>query len=171
MKKKIEPTTEPTHPHEPGTIQSDSILRDMLMALNRPTAPYRIIDGAADKVDLIAEWKIVDAQWYEIFAKAKLTKVFRIYMKLDTENRELRAQDHEYIVRWSAGVPRLSLVVSAFKGQMTSVEFGADYAFTETLAPGQVYKYRFNTNEIKKPIQEVAAACGWRYKGIAFGKL
>jgi hypothetical protein len=54
---------------------------------------------------------------------------------------------------------------------MTSAEFGAGYAFTETLGPGQVYKYRFNTNEIKKPIQEVTAACGWRYKGIAFGKL
>lgn len=171
MNKKNEPITKPTHPHEPGTIQSESILRDMLMALNRPTAPYRIIDGEADNVDLIAEWKIVDTQWYEIFAKAKLNKVFRIYMKLDAEHRELRAQDHEYNVQWSAGVPRLSLAGSAFRGQMTSVEFGAGYAFTETLAPDQVYKYRFNTNEIKKPIQEVAAACGWRYKGIAFGKL
>ena len=141
------------------------------MALNRPTAPYRIIDGTAEKVDLIAEWKIVDAQWYEVFAKAKLTKVFRIYMKLDAENREIRAQDHEYAVQWSAGIPKLSLAVSAFRGQMTSVEFGSGYAFTETLAPGQVFKYRFNTNEIKKPIQEVVAACGWRYKGIAFGKL
>jgi hypothetical protein len=54
---------------------------------------------------------------------------------------------------------------------MTSVEFGTAYAFTETLAPGQVYKYRFNTNELKKPIQDLSAACGWNYKGIAFGKL
>ena len=171
MNKKIEHITKPTHAHEPGTIQSEGILRDMLMALNRPTAPYRIIDGEADNVDLIAEWKIVDTQWYEIFARAKLNKVFRIYMKLDADHHEVRAQDHEYTIQWSAGVPRLSLAVSAFRGQMTSVEFGGGYAFSETLAPDQVYKYRFNTNEIKKPIQEVAAACGWRYKGIAFGKL
>ena len=171
MNKKIEPATVPTHPHEPGTMQSENILRDMLMALNRPTAPFQIIDGAAKNVDLIAEWKIVDAQWYEIFAKAKLTKVFRIFMKFDEGHHELRAQDHEYTVQWSAGVPRLSLAVSAFRGQMTSVEFGAGYAFTETLAPDQVYKFHFNTNEIKKPIQKVIASCGWRYKGIAFGKL
>lgn len=63
MNKKNEPATEPTHPHEPATIQSENILRDMLMALNRPTAPYQIIDGASENVDLIAEWKIVDAQW------------------------------------------------------------------------------------------------------------
>jgi len=142
-----------------------------LLALNRPTAPYHIIDGKSENVDLIAEWKIVDAQWYEIFAKANLTKVFRIYMKFDNEKHELRAQDHEYTVAWRAGVPSLSLAVSSFKGQMTSVEFGSAYGFTETLAPGQVYKYKFNTNELKKPIQETAAACGWTFKGVAFGKL
>lgn len=142
-----------------------------LLALNRPSAPYRIMDGHSENVDLIAEWKIVDAQWYEIFAKANLTKVFRIYLKLDPEKHELRAQDREYTLEWRAGVPALSLAVSSFKGQMTSVEFGAAYAFTEELAAGQVYKYRFNTNEIKKPIQETLAACGWRYKGVVFGKL
>ena len=42
---------------------------------------------------------------------------------------------------------------------------------TEELSPGQVYKYRFSTNEIKKPIQEAVTACGWDYKGVAFGKL
>ncbi len=142
-----------------------------LVALNRPSAPYQIVDGRAEKVDLIAEWKIVDAQWYEIFAKASLTKVFRIYLKLDPEKNELRAQDHEYTVAWRAGVPSLSLAVSSFKGQMTSVEFGAAYAFTEELSPGQVYKYRFNTNELKKPIQEATAASGWTFKGVSFGKL
>jgi hypothetical protein len=146
-------------------------LKNRLIALNRPTAPYQLIDGKAENVDLIAEWKIVDAQWYEIFAKANLTKVFRIYMKFDIEKHELRAQDHEYSVAWRAGVPSLSLAVSSFKGQMTSVEFGSAYGFTETLAAGQVYKYKFNTNELKKPIQEVAMACGWAYKGVAFGKL
>lgn len=144
---------------------------DRVLALNRPTAPYQIVDGKAEGVDLIAEWKIVDAKWYEVFAKASLNKVFRIYMKLDSEKHELRAQDHEYTVAWRAGVPSLSLAVSSFKGQMTTVEFGSAFAFTEELAPGQVYKYKFNTNELKKPIQETVAACGWTYKGISFGKL
>jgi hypothetical protein len=156
-------------PNVPAFSPQEVINR--LLALNRPTAPYRIVDGHAENVDLIAEWKIVEATWYEIFAKANLTKVFRIYLKLDPEKHELRAQDHEYTVEWRAGVPGLSLAVSSFKGQMTSVEFGAAYAFSEEFAPGQVYKYRFNTNELKKPIQEGVAACGWSYKGVAFGKL
>lgn len=146
-------------------------VRQRLLALNRETAPYQIRDGSAEGVDLIAEWKIVDARWYEIFAKASLTKVFRIYMKFDEARHEVRAKDEEYTVEWRAGVPSLSLAASKFSGQKTSIEFGTAYAFTEELKPGQVYNYRFNTNEIKKPIQEAVTACGWNYKGVAFGRL
>ncbi len=146
-------------------------LRDKLLGLNRPTAPYQLLDGSGEKVDLIAEWKIVDARWYEIFAKAGISKVFRIYLKLDPEKHEVRAVDREYEVAWRAGVPQLSLAASAFRGQKQSVEFGKAYAFTETLAPGQVYNYHFDTREIKKPIQDAVTGCGWTYKGVAFGKL
>ena len=31
--------------------------------------------------------------------------------------------------------------------------------------------YRFNTGELKGPIQEVVTEAGWTYKGISFGKL
>ncbi|HJR78495.1 MAG TPA: hypothetical protein VJ821_00395 [Anaerolineales bacterium] len=152
-------------------VLSAEEVRQRLLALNRETAPYQIIDGRSQNVDLIAEWKIVDAKWYEIFAKANLTKVFRIYMKLDEAKHEVRAKDEEYTVEWRAGVPSLSFSASKFQGQKTSIEFGAAYAFTEELKPGQVYNYRFNTNEIKKPIQEAVAACGWEYKGVVFGRL
>ena len=152
-------------------VLSANEVRQRLLGLNRESAPFQIIDGAAENVDLIAEWKIVDAKWYEIFARANLTKVFRIYMKLDDAKKHVRARDEEYTLEWRAGVPSLSISASKFQGQTTSIEFGTAYAFTEEFKPGQVYKYRFNTNEIKKPIQEVIAACGWSYKGVAFGKL
>ncbi len=152
------------------TLSAEEV-RDRLMALNRPTAPYQIIDGHAENVDLIAEWKIVDAQWYEIFAKAGLSKVFKIYLKLRPEDHQVRASDREYSVDWRAGVPTLSLAASAFRGQKQSIEFGKAYAFTENLAPGEVYNYRFDTCEIKKPIQYAVTGCGWTYKGVAFGKL
>ncbi len=152
-------------------VLSVNEVRERLLTLNRETAPYQIIDGAAQNVDLIAEWKIVDAKWYELFAKAGIKKVFRIYMKFDADKHQVRGKDEEFSVEWRAGIPSLSIAASKFQGQMTSVEFGAAYAFTEELKPGVVYNYRFNTSEIKKPIQEVVAACGWNFKGVAFGKL
>jgi len=157
---------------KPGGMDSSTQgVYDRIMALNRPSAPYQIIDGKAKGVDLIAEWKIVDARWYEIFAKANLTKVFRIYMKFDPGKREVRTMDEELNVSWRAGVPSFSAQASFFRGQKSSFSFGTGYAFTENLAPGQVYKYKFSTNELKKPIQDAIAACGWTYKGVAFGKL
>jgi hypothetical protein len=146
-------------------------VKERILALNRETAPFRIVDGASEGVDLIAEWKIVDAQWYEIFAKAGLEKVFRIRLKLDDADREVRAKDDEYEVSWRAGVPSLELAASRFTGQKQSVQFGTAFAFTEEFLPGQVYNYKFNTGEIKDPIQEAVTACGWTYKGVTFGKL
>ena len=70
-------------------VLSASDVHERLLTLNRETAPYQIIDGAAENVDLIAEWKIVDAKWHELFAKANLTKVFRIYMKFDPAKLEI----------------------------------------------------------------------------------
>lgn len=153
------------------TALSPQEVKDRLRALNRPTAPFQLVDGQAEGADLIAEWKIVDAQWYELFAKAGLEKVFRIYLKLDPASGEVRASDREYTVEWRVGVPTLSIAASAFRGQKQSIEFGKAYAFTETLTPGVVYNYRFDTRELKEPIQDAVTGAGWTYRGVAFGKL
>ena len=46
-------------------LQAQQVI-ERLKALNRPTAPWGVTDGRSEGVDLIAEWKIVDARWYEI---------------------------------------------------------------------------------------------------------
>lgn len=151
-------------------LSRDELLK-RLLDLNRSSAPYQIVDGSSEGVDLIAEWKIVDVYWSGIFGSAGLKKTFRIYLKLEAANHELRAMDREYDVSWKSGLPALRVAASAFKGQKQSVEFGSAYAFTETTTSGQIYKYRFNTGELKKPIQEAVSGAGWTYKGVAFGKL
>jgi hypothetical protein len=153
---------------KPGTpVLPREEVYQRLMGLNRPTAPYRIVDGEAEGVDLVAEWRIVDAQWYEIFAKAGLEKVFRVFLTFDPEKHEVRALDKEYTLEWRTGVPSLSLSVKTFRGQKQSIEFGKAYAFTETLRPGVVYDYRFDTRELKGPIQEAVTSAGWTYRGVA----
>ena len=147
-------------------VLSPEQVKQKLLAVNRPTAPYRIVDGKPDGVDVVAEWRVVDAQWYQIFAKAGLQKTFRILMKLDPEKHEVRAQDREFEISWTAGVPKLSLAVSGFRGQKQEISFGQGYAFTEELRPGQVYNYRFNTKELKQPLQDAVTSSGWTYKGV-----
>ena len=146
-------------------------LREHLLAVNRDTAPFVVRDGAAEGVDLVAEWKIVDAEWYEIFAKAGLERVFKVLMKFDAAKGEVRAVDQEWEVEWRAGVPDLSLSASAFRGQKWEASFGTAYAFREDLSFGKVYQYRFKTDEIKAPLIEAAQQAGWGWRGVAFAKL
>jgi hypothetical protein len=148
-----------------------SELRAGLLAVNRPTAPFVVRDGAAEHVGLVAEWRIVDAAWIEIFAKAGLTKVFKVLMRLDAAKHEVRAVDQEWSVEWRAGVPVLSVSAEAFRGQKVEVSFGGAYAFTEDGGYGQVYRYKFATAEIKGPLQKAATDAGWTWRGVAFGKL
>ena len=151
--------------------QPAATLRTALLALNRESAPWQVRDGAPEGVDLVAEWKIVDARWYEIFAKASLTKVFKVLMKLDETKGEVRAVDQEWTVEWRAGVPALSLSAEAFRGQKVEMSFGTAIGFRENFSPGVIYDYRFTTAEIKTPLQETALANGWRWQVVAFGKL
>ncbi|MGB3337316.1 MAG: hypothetical protein WBA73_09065 [Devosia sp.] len=152
--------------------QPAATLRQALLALNRDTAPFLIRDGAPEGVDLVAEWKIVDARWYEIFAKASLTKAFKVLMKFDEQKGEVRSLDQEWTVEWRAGVPSLSLNAEAFRGQKVEMSFGTAYAFKEDLSSwGKVYEYRFKTSELKDPLVEAAQQHGWGWKGVAFGKL
>ena len=152
--------------------QPKSAVRDAILALNRDTAPWQVRDGAAEGCDLVAEWKIVDARWYEIFAKASLTKVFKVLMKFDEASGQVRALDQEWAIAWRAGVPSLSLSTEAFRGQKAELSFGTAYAFREEdLTYGKVYDYRFSTKELKTPLIEAAQATGWGWKGVTFGKL
>jgi len=147
-------------------------LRTRLLGVNRDTAPFVVRDGAPEGVDLVAEWKIVDARWYEIFAKAGLERAFKVLMKFDGAAGEVRAVDQEWQVEWRAGVPDLSLAASAFRGQKVEMSFGTAYAFREEdLSYGKVYDYRFTTRELKGPLIEAAQQAGWGWKGVAFGKL
>lgn len=146
-------------------------LRERLLGLNRDTAPYVIRDGRREGVDLVAEWKIVDAEWYEIFARAGIQRVFKVLMKFDEANGMVRSADQEWMVEWRAGVPDLTLAASGFRGQKWEMSFESVHAFREDGSWGEIYSYKFDTGEIKGPLHKAAAEGGWGWKGVPFGKL
>ena len=151
--------------HDTPILSSEEVKKKIL-AVNRDTAPFQIKEGGEEKADLVAEWKIVDAKWYEIFAKAGKKDTFKILLTLNPETHEVLALDKRFTVEWSAGIPKLSIDATYFRGQQQAKSFGTAYAFTEELRPGQVYNYRFDTGELKKPLQTAILSCGWSYKGV-----
>jgi hypothetical protein len=142
-----------------------------LLAVNNPTLPFLVRDGAPESVDLVAEWRIVDAEWYEIFAKAGLKKTFKVLMKLDDQAKEVRSIDEERSVEWHAGVPTLSLKKTFSRGQSWHVSRGTVYGITKQGTFGEIYRYNFSTSEIKSPLQDAAIKAGWIWRGVAFGVL
>ena len=166
---KLKGTKRPADGVEP---KSQVDVRAALLSINRSTAPFVVREATSEeKADLVAEWKIVDAKWYETFAKAGLQKVFKVLMRFDAENHEVRAVDQAWNLEWEAGLPTLSLSAEKFRGQQTSVEFGTAYAFTENLDYGEVYNYKFSTGEIKGPLSDAVTSAGWTWRGVSFGKL
>ena len=151
---------------ETPILQAEEV-EQTILAVNRKMAPFQVRKTTSDEPgDLVAEWKIVDAKWYEIFAKAGLKSTFRIYMHFDDVNKEVHAMDREFNVAWKAGVPTLSMRATAFQGQKQSVEFSTAYAFQEEGGMGEVYKYRFSTGEIKKLLHKAVTESGWTYRGV-----
>jgi hypothetical protein len=151
--------------------RSEAKLREALIGVSRKSSPFKVRDGAKEGVDLVAEWRIVDAKWYEIFAKAGIKRVFKVLMKFDSAKGEVRAVDQEWEVEWRAGTPELFLKGSAFRGRKWEKSFETVYAFREDGSFGKVYDYRFDTSEIKGPLIEAAHEAGWGWRGVAFSKL
>jgi hypothetical protein len=151
--------------------RSEKTLRTQLMAVNRASAPFRVRDGKEEGVDLVAEWKIVDAKWHEVFAEAGIQRVFKVLMKFDEAEGQVRAVDQEWEVEWRAGVPTCSVRGKAFRGRTWEKSFESVYAFREDGSFGEIYSYRFDTTEMKSPLIEAAHKVGWGWKPVAFGKL
>ena len=104
-------------------------LRSTLLGLNRDSAPWQVHDGADEGCDLVAEWRIVDAEWYGIFFQYGLSKVFRVKLKFDEEDHEVRNLDEQATVEWRDGVPYVSKSWS--RGQINEIESGRAVGFTE----------------------------------------
>jgi hypothetical protein len=141
-------------------------LRATLLGLSRDSAPWHVRDGAHEGCDLVAEWRIVDAQWYGIFFAYGLSKVFRVKMKLDEGTHEVRNLDEQTGVEWRDGVPQISKSWS--RGQINEIESGRAVGFTEQGQLGEVYNYKFRSSEIKDPLRDAVTGHGWAWKAVSF---
>ena len=150
---------------KPGVpILSKEELLAKLLDLNKEDLPFIVEKG--DDVDLLAQWKIVNASWYEIFAKANLEKVHKIWLSLNENEHNVRVLEESYNVSWRAGVPIFSLEMEKFQGRtIGSKSFGIGYAFKgpDPLSFGKVYQYRFDVSEMKRPIVEIITNSGWDF--------
>jgi hypothetical protein len=140
--------------------------RSALLGFNRATAPWQVRDGAEDGCDLVAEWRIVDAEWQGIFFQYGLEKVFRVKLKFDEDAHEVRNVDEQATVTWRDGIPSVSKSWS--RGQINDIQSGTALGFTEQGEFGEVYNYTFRSREIKNPLRDAVTEHGWGWKAVSF---
>lgn len=148
-----------------------SVTKDTLMGrllnLNDLSKPYSLIEGK--ETDLIAEWKIVDAQWYGIFSKSHIKQAYRAYALLDEPRHTVRCYEELGMISWTASAdglhPTVNYKQSFFRGRILyKKELGRSYATKgQPAEAGKVYEYKFDINEIRQPIVSVVRESGWEW--------
>jgi hypothetical protein len=126
-------------------------MRERLLSLNNPSSPWLIRDGAAEGVDLVAEWKSDDPDWRQVFEDLAVALTFQVHMRVDPERREVRLLDH--LVEWRRDPEE--------PGQWMEFHDTGDLHLSWS-GNSNCLRYLITTDDIKTPIRECVADAGWR---------
>lgn len=126
-------------------------LHDRLLQLNSPARPWLIRDGAAEGVDLVAEFKSDDPDWRQVLEDLAVALSYQIQLRLDAEQRLLHAVDH--LVEWRQDA----------EGQWLECHDTGDLQRFWS-GNSNCMHHLITTDDIKLPIQQCAADAGWTYR-------
>ncbi|MEU9228654.1 hypothetical protein AB0D40_30330 [Streptomyces massasporeus] len=147
-------------------------VRLALLDCNRADVPYVIRNGAArDSADLLAEWRMMEPAWENVFLQSQLTRALRIRMRLVEEHCEVRAVEEQREVTRVGDPPRLKISSQYSRGQDRTVTRhwtvhrgdSGELEATET--------FRFDGSALREPLQNAVLAHGWTWRSVVFGKL
>ncbi len=136
-----------------------------LLALHGPQDAWRLAPLSSTALRL--DWDVVDASWYELFAKVKLSVVYRMRLYLEETTHEVRTYESLRSGSWFLGfdglTPRFSWSWRYQAGALNVLWSGLAYGITRGFPPriGQVYRFTLDTAEAKREIEAVANRAGW----------
>ena len=131
----------------------------------------------------MGEWKYLDATWAASLAAGNVDKEFKLVVTLNEADHTFATQDSksENQTKVSFNPSRGGLSFgksgSSFKGKAFGKGFGfgvgkANLPQNETAVGGPTYQYQFDTEQIKKALNDFLAQRGWQPKKSSFfGKL
>jgi hypothetical protein len=141
-----------------GQPASEADLRSQIQHINEWQAP--IVVGNRGKM-LVATWKYADAQWWELLARAGLTRVYELRMRFDEARHLVTLIDVTRAVAWRAGPQDVRIGWGGFRGIMAGYEAGTAWGLDDDLNFDELYDYEFSPQEIKTPIASAILKRGW----------
>ncbi|MGY1434585.1 hypothetical protein [Streptomyces reniochalinae] len=142
-------------------------VRAALLALNQPHVPFLVRGGAAEGVDVVAEWRILEPAWQTLFGRSQVHHALQVLMRFDAVNSEVHSMDRQWVVNWFGGTPRLTLSSQYTKGQVRksasrrwTIERKGKLGFKATET------FRYSASDLKRPLQNAVLAHGWTWRGV-----
>jgi hypothetical protein len=140
-------------------------LRAQLLSVNEwVDAPVQVTQRAARRGGsgtLVITWRYVDARWWELLAKAGLTQLYELHVRLDETRQRATLIDVTKSVQWRAGPTEVHVRGGWFRGLIFEFEIGRQWGIRENWQPGQIYAYLFAPAEIKLPVLNTLLRRGW----------
>lgn len=157
--------------YEAWLLSLSADLRQKLIDLGASNPSLTIRPG--EDCDLYLEQTIVDAKYYGVASKEKVSKKYAAKMWLVEPERTVKYREIIQKQGSSVGVlptPKLSFQKSTFKGKVLfQKEKGIAIGFKKPADPsslGKVYEYDFDVTKIRGPVKELVEANGWRFEQI-----
>ncbi|WP_406100918.1 hypothetical protein OG698_01415 [Streptomyces sp. NBC_01003] len=138
-----------------------------LLALNGPDKPYRVRTALAEeKADVVAEWHMLEPGWGSGMGRRQVERTFKFRMRLDGGAHDVRVcADVRETTR--AGDPPTRVVERRHgKGSRTRVKsWRGSYKKGQDGRRRRVDDFRFDSNDLRDPLQEVVLTSGWTWRG------
>lgn len=146
-------------------------VRAALLALNAPEREYRVVPLSDTEMRL--DWNVVDASWYELFAKVKFSIVYRARLYLHEPEHEVRCHEtlrsSSRFIGFTGFRPRFSFQFCYLSGALNVIWSGLAYGIKKGFPPqiGQIYAFSLDTIRAKREIAAAANTVGWAFRPVA----
>ncbi|SED64467.1 hypothetical protein SAMN04490357_5383 [Streptomyces misionensis] len=159
------------HPAEGVSPVTREEMRGVLLGLNQPDVPYVIRYSAGEQCDLVAEWRLTEPAWRQVFAESQITHAVRIRMRLVREGNEVRALEEQWEIARNGSPAALELSKQYTRGPSRTVSRRWTVGRRENGHLEMAETFRFDSAQLRDPLRDTVLQSGWTWRGVVFGKL
>ncbi|MFF1451321.1 hypothetical protein ACFVYF_24770 [Streptomyces sp. NPDC058274] len=144
-------------------------VRAALLAVNGPDKPYRVRNALpAEHADLVAEWHVVEPAFGSGRSREQVERTFKIRMRLGPSQHEVRVRDEQLVVTRAGRPPGRIVAREHGRGpRIISVSWRWHYEKGPDGRRQRVEDFRFDTRDLRGPLQNAVVAAGWTWRGVS----
>ncbi|MBY8869038.1 hypothetical protein [Streptomyces sennicomposti] len=159
------------YPAEGVPPASRDEVRTALLGLNGPEVPYVVRYSAGEKCDLVAEWRLKEPVWQQIFLRSEISHAVRIRMRFDREKNEVRALEEQWELTRVGSPLRFQVTSQYSRGPSRTVSRRWTLGRGADGRVGATETFRYDSAELRDALCATVLERGWTWRGVIFGEV